>query len=62
MTDATSSSLTAMSDEHGVDIMHSYLGLAALAAMREPQLKSFDPALCLSVCAREQDERRLNLA
>ena len=62
LTYATSSSLTTMSDEHEADIMHSYLGLAALAAMRDPQLKSFDPALCLSVCAREQLEGRFNLA
>ena len=62
VTNATSSSLTTISDKHGADIMHSYLGLAALAAMREPQLKSFDPALCLSVCARERHEGRFNLA
>ncbi|MCJ1253144.1 hypothetical protein MMC24_000951 [Lignoscripta atroalba] len=38
------------------DIMHSYLGLAALAIMKEPGLKSIDPALCISVSAREHLE------
>ena len=42
---------------HNADIMHSYLGLAALAAMREPGLKSLDSALCLSISAREQCAR-----
>jgi len=41
------------------DIMHSYLGLAALACMREPDLKSIDPALCFSVSAREAFENRV---
>lgn len=35
------------------DIYHSYLGLAALATMREPVLKEFDPALCISSQAKE---------
>lgn len=35
------------------DILHSYLGLAALATMREPELKRLDAALCVSVGARE---------
>lgn len=35
------------------DILHSYLGLAALATMREPELKSLDAMLCISVGARE---------
>lgn len=35
------------------DILHSYLGLAALAAMREAELRSIDPMLCMSVSARE---------
>lgn len=30
------------------DVYHSYLGLAALATMGEPGLKSFDPAFCIS--------------
>ncbi|EFW99891.1 geranylgeranyl transferase type 1 beta subunit [Grosmannia clavigera kw1407] len=30
------------------DLYHSYLGLAALATMGEPSLKSFDPVLCIS--------------
>ena len=38
------------------DILHSYMGLAALACMREPGLKSIDPALCVSVSAREHLE------
>lgn len=36
-----------------VDIYHSYLGLAALATMKEPGLKDFDPELCISIQARE---------
>ncbi|KAG9236909.1 terpenoid cyclases/protein prenyltransferase alpha-alpha toroid [Amylocarpus encephaloides] len=35
------------------DIYHSYLGLAALAIMKEPGLKPFDSALC---CSKEQRE------
>ncbi|RKF54851.1 Geranylgeranyl transferase type-1 subunit beta [Golovinomyces cichoracearum] len=31
------------------DIYHSYLGLAALALNKEPDLKQLDPALCVSV-------------
>ncbi|MCJ1286910.1 Geranylgeranyl transferase type-1 subunit beta [Xylographa opegraphella] len=38
------------------DILHSYLGLAALAAMKEPGLRSIDPTLCISVSAREHLE------
>ncbi|KAA6416322.1 MAG: hypothetical protein FRX48_01042 [Lasallia pustulata] len=38
------------------DLLHSYMGLAALACMREPGLKRIDPALCLSVSAREHLE------
>jgi len=30
------------------DILHSYLGLAALATLGDPSLKSFDAALCVS--------------
>jgi geranylgeranyl transferase type-1 subunit beta len=36
------------------DIYHSYLGLAALAVMKEPGLKELDSALCVS---REQKAR-----
>ncbi|KAL8953650.1 MAG: hypothetical protein Q9222_000487 [Ikaeria aurantiellina] len=39
-----------------VDIMHSCLGLAGLAAMGEEGLKSFDAALCLSYGARQRLE------
>ena len=39
-----------------IDLLHSYMGLAALACMREPGLKSIDPALCISVSAREHLE------
>lgn len=35
------------------DILHSYLGLAALAAMRESELRTIDPMLCFSVSARD---------
>ncbi|MCJ1439455.1 hypothetical protein MMC27_008849 [Xylographa pallens] len=38
------------------DILHSYLGLATLAAMKEPGLRSIDPTLCISVSAREHLE------
>ncbi|CCU78869.1 putative geranylgeranyltransferase type I beta subunit [Blumeria hordei DH14] len=37
-----------------VDIYHSYLGLAALALMREPGLKALDPALCVSLDHRSR--------
>ena len=30
------------------DVMHSYLGLAALALFGEGGIKSLDPALCIS--------------
>lgn len=38
--------------------MHSYLGLAALSTMHEPDLKSIDPSLCISVGVRELFEQR----
>lgn len=38
---------------HNKDILHSYLGLAALAAMRESELRTIDPMLCISVSARD---------
>jgi len=41
-----------------IDLLHSYLGLAALAVMREPELRSIDPTLCISVRAREEFEQR----
>ncbi|KAL2064747.1 hypothetical protein VTL71DRAFT_3885 [Oculimacula yallundae] len=34
------------------DIYHSYLGLAALAIMQEPGIKSLDPGLCISTTQR----------
>jgi geranylgeranyl transferase type-1 subunit beta len=37
-----------------IDIYHSYLGLAALAIMKDPCLKSFDSALCVSMQQRER--------
>ncbi|TVY85943.1 Geranylgeranyl transferase type-1 subunit beta, partial [Lachnellula willkommii] len=36
------------------DIYHSYLGLAALAVMKEPGIKPFDSALCVSKQQRER--------
>ncbi|KAH8676875.1 terpenoid cyclases/protein prenyltransferase alpha-alpha toroid [Tricladium varicosporioides] len=36
------------------DIYHSYLGLAALAVMKEPGLKPLDSALCISKQQRER--------
>ncbi|KAG0650703.1 Geranylgeranyl transferase type I subunit beta [Hyphodiscus hymeniophilus] len=44
------------------DIYHSSLGLAALAAMKEPSLKGLDPALCISIDQREQIVRLRNEA
>jgi geranylgeranyl transferase type-1 subunit beta len=35
------------------DIYHSYLGLAALAIMKEPGIKSFDSALCIGAEQKE---------
>ena len=40
------------------DILHSCLGLAALATMRDPDLRTIDPMLCVSVRAREAFEAR----
>ncbi|CAD6577874.1 MAG: Geranylgeranyl transferase type-1 subunit beta [Alectoria sarmentosa] len=37
----------------GPDILHSYLGLATLATIHDPDLKSIDPTLCISLSARE---------
>ncbi|KAI4171313.1 MAG: hypothetical protein LQ343_004390 [Gyalolechia ehrenbergii] len=39
------------------DIMHSCLGLAGLAGMGHPDLKAFDPSLCISLEARRWVER-----
>ncbi|CZS94562.1 related to geranylgeranyltransferase beta subunit [Rhynchosporium agropyri] len=39
------------------DIYHSYLGLAALAIMKESGLKSLDPALCISMQQKETIEQ-----
>lgn len=36
------------------DLHHSYLGLAALAAMRDPDLKEFDVGLC---CSKETSRK-----
>ena len=36
------------------DIYHSYLGLAALAIMKEPGLKELDSAMCVSKEQREK--------
>ena len=44
-----------------LDILHSYLGLAALASMRDPELRSIDPMLCISVRARETFESMVNV-
>ena len=40
-----------------LDILHSSLSLAALATMHDPDLKSIDPTLCISISARENVER-----
>jgi geranylgeranyl transferase type-1 subunit beta len=39
-----------------LDIYHSYLGLAALAIMKEPGLKPFDSALCVGAQQKEMIE------
>jgi geranylgeranyl transferase type-1 subunit beta len=39
-----------------LDIYHSYLGLAALAIMKEPGLKTFDSALCVGAQQKEMIE------
>jgi geranylgeranyl transferase type-1 subunit beta len=44
------------------DLYHSYLGLAALAMMKEPGLKDVDPVLCMSVQAREKLEKSIKEA
>ncbi|RAL62425.1 hypothetical protein DID88_004991 [Monilinia fructigena] len=38
------------------DIYHSYLGLAALAVLKEPGVKELDSALCISLDAKENIE------
>ena len=38
----------------GIDILHSYLGLAALAIMDEKGLKKIDSALCMSLDAKQR--------
>lgn len=48
-------------NKYHIDILHSYLGLATLATMREPDLRSLDPTLCISVSAREVFEQNSNL-
>lgn len=40
--------------EYRPDLLHSYLGLAALSIMGEPGLKKIDSALCISVDAKER--------
>jgi geranylgeranyl transferase type-1 subunit beta len=44
------------------DIYHSYLGLAALAIMKEPGVKSFDSALCVGAKQKEIIERLRDVA
>jgi geranylgeranyl transferase type-1 subunit beta len=39
-----------------LDIYHSYLGLAALAIMKESGLKPFDSALCVGAQQKEMME------
>ena len=40
-----------------LDIYHSYLGLAALATMKEAGLREFDPVLCISSRVKENIEK-----
>ena len=42
---------------HGVDILHSYMALAALSIMGEPGLKPIDPMLCTSLTTRKRLEK-----
>ena len=47
-------------DDNGamtLDIMHSSLGLAALAVMKHCELRSIDSRLCMSISAREHFEQ-----
>jgi geranylgeranyl transferase type-1 subunit beta len=44
------------------DIYHSYLALAILAIWKEPGLKSFDPALCVSAEQREKINAQRSVA
>lgn len=39
------------------DIMHSYLGLAALATIGDEDLPAFDPMFCISLKARQNLKR-----
>jgi len=41
------------------DIYHSYLGLATLAILKEPGLKPVDPAICISIQARQNIEKQI---
>lgn len=41
-----------------LDLMHSYLGLCALAIMGEPGLKRIDSAMCISLEVRERFLKR----
>lgn len=38
------------------DILHSYLGLAALSILDDPYLRPIDPTLCISIRAKENFE------
>ena len=42
-----------------IDILHSHHGLVSLAIIREPDLKSIDPTLCISVSAKENFEQQM---
>ncbi|KAB8302831.1 hypothetical protein EYC80_006172 [Monilinia laxa] len=44
------------------DIYHSYLGLAALAVLKEPGIKELDSALCISLDAKKDIERLRKVA
>ena len=46
-----------VTDERPLDILHSYLGLAALSLMKEPGLKTVDPVMCISLSAGEHLDR-----
>ena len=48
--------------KYPTDIYHSSLGLAALAAMKEPSLKTLDPVLCISIEQRDKINRLRNEA
>ena len=44
--------------DFGLDILHSYLGLATLSSLGVPDIRSIDPILCLTLRAKDEFEAR----